>query len=292
MYKDTDNLKQNFALVVVWGNCWANLRHHSQGEPNILNLPTSFMEQIPSWEANRFSVSQEISRILLSPKVHFHIHKCPPPVLILNQIDPVHAPPPSHFLNIYINIILPSTPGSYKSSISLRFPHQKPVYTSSLPHTYYMLHFEHHPLVYLLWNISAIRYAHHLVIILTCWWSKRVVEDSLMHGVRSVCALIMRQISINSHNGLTITTVTSKALEPCIIGTFKKCIWLDKCNLKIMILNDFVALVGLYKHTRSSSNSLLFFVSHQFLPYLPNRFSAFCYPKRPHRSTDSTYFRR
>jgi len=191
MYKDTDNLKQNFSLVVVWGNCWANLRHHRQGEPNTLNLPTSLMGQSPSWEANRFSASQEIPLILLSPKVHFHIHKCPLPVPILNQIDPVHAPT-SHFLNIYINIILPSTPGSSKSSLSLRFPNQNPVYTPTLPRTYFMLHSEHHSLIYLLWNISAIRYAHHLVIVLTCWWPKHVVQDTLMHGVRSVCALIMK----------------------------------------------------------------------------------------------------
>jgi hypothetical protein len=47
--------------------------------------------------------------------------------------------PTSHFLKIHRNIILPSTPGSTKWSLSLRFSHQNPVYTSSLPHTRYML---------------------------------------------------------------------------------------------------------------------------------------------------------
>jgi hypothetical protein len=40
------------------------------------------MEQSPSWEANRFSASQEISHIFWNPKVHFHSDKCPPPVSI------------------------------------------------------------------------------------------------------------------------------------------------------------------------------------------------------------------
>ena len=83
------------------------------------------MEQSPSWEANWFAASQEIPRFLWNPKVHYHIHKRPPPVPILSQLDPVHTPT-SHYLKIHPNIIHPSTPGSPQWSLSLRIPHPKP----------------------------------------------------------------------------------------------------------------------------------------------------------------------
>ena len=44
-------------------------------------LLTYSIQQSPSWEANRFSASQEIPRILWSPTVHHRIHKWPPPAL-------------------------------------------------------------------------------------------------------------------------------------------------------------------------------------------------------------------
>jgi hypothetical protein len=66
------------------------------------------MELGPSWEANPFSASHEIPRILWNPEVHYHIYKCPPPVPILGQVVAVHTPTPHFLRSILIqNILFP-----------------------------------------------------------------------------------------------------------------------------------------------------------------------------------------
>ena len=100
-------------------------------------LLTHSIQWSPSWEANRFSVSQEIPRILWNPKVHYRPHKRPPPVPILSQLHPVHTP---HLISWRSILIISShlRLGLPKWSLSLRFPHQNPVYVSPLPHSRYM----------------------------------------------------------------------------------------------------------------------------------------------------------
>ena len=97
-----------------------------------LSFRTYCMKQSPSW-ANGFSANQEIPHILWNTRVHYRILKPPPSVSILSQLDPVHAPT-SHSLEIHLNVILPSTLGSFNCSLSLRCPHQNTVYAAPLPH--------------------------------------------------------------------------------------------------------------------------------------------------------------
>jgi len=54
-----------------------------------LYLLTYSIEQSPSWEANRFSASQEIHRILWKPKVYYRIHKCPPGTRLFHSYSTV-----------------------------------------------------------------------------------------------------------------------------------------------------------------------------------------------------------
>jgi len=81
------------------------------------------MEQSASCEPNSSLASPEIPRLFLDQKVHYHFHNSLPLLTILRHINLVHAFP-SCFFKVQFSTILPSTVGSFKWSLSFRFPHQ------------------------------------------------------------------------------------------------------------------------------------------------------------------------
>ena len=89
-------------------------------------------DQSPPWEANRFSASKEIPRLLWNLKVHYRIHKGSPLLPILSQLDPVHTP-------IDLNIILSFTPRPSSGLLTWGVP-DKTIY-ASLPSPHHASHF-------------------------------------------------------------------------------------------------------------------------------------------------------
>jgi hypothetical protein len=73
------------------------------------NLLTYLLTELsPSCEATNCAVTQELPSILWNPQFHYRVHKSPPLVSILSQIEPVHTIP-SYLSKIYFNIVRPPT---------------------------------------------------------------------------------------------------------------------------------------------------------------------------------------
>ena len=109
------------------------MQHHEVndlgGYKSGTNTDSLSTQQNHFWEANTFSASQKIPRILWNPKVYYGTHNSPPPAPVLCQINPVHVAQ-FHFIKIHFNIILP--PKRTHSNTEIRQIH----FESQQPHNY------------------------------------------------------------------------------------------------------------------------------------------------------------
>ena len=88
---------------------------------------------MPFLRADRFSASQKKPAFYGTRRLVTTLTRSPPPFPILSQINLVYAPHHTTWRSI-----VPSTPKCSKWTLSLRVPHQNPVYASPLPHMCYM----------------------------------------------------------------------------------------------------------------------------------------------------------
>jgi hypothetical protein len=115
--------------AVTSSSLWHSLRSQ---RPSQVAAQLILNHLLTSW-------SRDLRERIISPQiVGIFLAICGTRRFITSWARSIVSIPPSKFSKIHFIIILPSTPGPYKWSPSLRLPYQNPVCTSCLPHTCYM----------------------------------------------------------------------------------------------------------------------------------------------------------
>jgi hypothetical protein len=95
------------------------------------------MELSPSREADNCAANHEFPNNIWNPMIHYRIHKSPPLIRILSQVNPIHN------ISIYLtkinfNIVHIHTSSSSQWPLSFWLSHQCPICIPLLPHWCYM----------------------------------------------------------------------------------------------------------------------------------------------------------
>ena len=170
--------------------------------------------------------------------IHQRIHKSPPPVPILSQTNPLHAPNPTSWRSILI--LSPSTPRLSKWSLSLRFPHQNPLLSP--------LRATCSARLVLLGNASV----NNLK------FTRQQRNTDYTHSLRHPPLLELRELILRQGKLATYTRGACRKYEP--VELIKRL----QNVLKISLLQHVCAYVKLLLHSRQ--------VSKRHLPYRENCF--------------------
>ena len=159
------------------------------------------MEQSPSWEANRFWASQEFLCVLWNQKVYYWIHKSPPSVPILSQINPVPAPQSTFWRSV---LILPS---------HLRLDLPSSLFPSCFP--------------------TKILYTSHISAICTTFSTHLILPDLVIRMIigeeyRSLSSLLCSLLYFHVTSSLLGTNILLSTVFPNTPSFISPSIWVTK----------------------------------------------------------------